>query len=141
MTIDANGIPVFGPECYTYWTVAAYDLTKYVSVQPGSAAAARTTVLANTKACYSLAVAGIKKANATRPVTTSWVWFTMGYPNNYGCWDMVSGHPSSDSRLGAWWVYGADAAAFRAVGPLDIYSGLPSTIGGGVYGEVGAVCK
>lgn len=142
MTIGADGIPVFGPECYRYWTVAAYDLSQYVVVQPGSASAARTTVLANGKACYALAVAGIKKAQATRPSTSSWVWFTMGYPNNYGCWDMVSGNPATDYRAGAWWLYGGDAApAFRATGPTDIYTGLPTSIGGGVYAEGGAVCR
>ena len=131
-TSDANGMPAFGPECFQYWTVAPYYESQHVVVQPGSASAARTTVLANGRACYALAVAGIKKAQATRPSTTSWVWCMMGYPNNYGCWDMITVTlPLITVRVRGGYT-GGEAAAWRVTGPTDVYTGLPSSIGGSV---------
>lgn len=130
------------PECYSFWTVAPYNESQHVIVEPGSAAQARSTVLINGKACYKLAVEGIKQAQLTRPATSSWVWFTMGYPNNYGCWDMVSGNPATDYRAGAWWLYGGDSPPqWKVKGPIDPYTGLTTTVGGGIYAVGGAVCK
>jgi len=139
---DAVGNFIPGPECFIYWTVAPYNESQYVIVQPGSVSSAKTAVRANAKACYALAVEGIKNAQATRPPGTSWVWFTMGYPNNYGCWDMVSGNPATDYRPGAWWLYGGDKPpVWRITGPLDVYTGLVSKTSGVVYAEGGAVCN
>ena len=126
------------PECYKYWSVTQfYDMSQYVTVMPGSVSAAKTQLLANAQACYSLAVAGIKKAQLAQPVTTypRWAWFTMGYPNNYGCWDMISGHPSSDYRLGAWWLYGADKPPVFKLTYVTHPHDYP------LYAEGGAVCN
>ncbi|MGZ5483748.1 MAG: hypothetical protein ACXWID_17415 [Pyrinomonadaceae bacterium] len=140
-----TGVPPYGvPENYRYWTVAPYYSSQHVIVEGGTATQAQATTLANGKACYALAIPGIKKAQLALPASPywQWAWFTMGYPNNYGCWDMMSGHPSTDYRYGAWWLYGGDLAPqWKVKGPIDTYTGLPTTVGGQVYAVGGAVCK
>ena len=110
--IGSGIFPEGRPEMYQYWTVAPYDLSQFVKVEgDGILSQAKAVALANGKKCYDLAVPGIKSAQLSLPAGSyQWAWFTMGYPNNYGCWDMISGHPSTDYRYGAWWSYGGDLA-------------------------------
>ena len=122
------------PPCQKYTPpVTPYDTSQYVIVMPTTLAAASAVTLASAKTCYSMAVAGIKNAQLARPSTSSWAWFTMGYPNNYGCWDMVSGNPATDYRYGAWWLYGGDAA--------PQWRTTYSAYAGAIYAEGAAVCK
>lgn len=135
-------MPVFLPECYRYYSVVSPYNVLPQTVMPGTVASAKSTAIANAKACYSLAVAGIKKAQLTRPATSPWAWYEMGYPNNYACWSMVSGNPASDPRLGAWFLYGGDKPpVWRASEPMDPYTGLPHPIGGQVAAEGAVVCN
>lgn len=131
--LEWNGVawvPI--PEYYKYWTVAPYYESQHVIVKPGTYADAKAVALRNGKACYALAVAAIKKQRMST-TNTAWVWVPMGYPNYRGCWDMITGNPLTDYRLGAWWLYGGDSPPEWRIA-YDLQTGSVRAEGGVVCG-------